>query len=103
MVIVTGGDPIPENGGHPPWPAWENDIDGNKYHMFYENAREGSYNGRKVAKSYAKPLPVNVDGHAELYAHTILRVRDVCAVMQCSIQGSLSVEVKGHGKIQRKD
>ncbi|SDA02480.1 BZ3501_MvSof-1269-A2-R1_Chr12-3g03624 [Microbotryum saponariae] len=83
---VTGGDPIPEKGGHPPLPTWENDVDGNKYHIFYENAGEGTYNGRKVAKSYATPLPVNVDGHTELYAHTILKVGDVCAVM-CSIQG----------------
>ncbi|SDA02500.1 BZ3501_MvSof-1269-A2-R1_Chr12-3g03644 [Microbotryum saponariae] len=28
-----------------PWPAWENDIHANRYHMFYNNAREGSYNG----------------------------------------------------------
>ncbi|SCZ93717.1 BZ3500_MvSof-1268-A1-R1_Chr6-3g08840 [Microbotryum saponariae] len=82
---VTGGDPIPEKGGHPPWPAWKNDIDANKYHMFYNNAREGSCNGRKVAKYYVTPLPVNGDGHAELYANTILRVGDVCAVM-CSVQ-----------------
>ncbi|SCZ96668.1 BZ3500_MvSof-1268-A1-R1_Chr4-4g07534 [Microbotryum saponariae] len=27
--------------------------------MFYNNACEGSYNGRKLAKSYATPLPVN--------------------------------------------
>ncbi|SGY44645.1 BQ5605_C001g00185 [Microbotryum silenes-dioicae] len=54
--------------------------------MFHNNAREGSYNGRRVAKSYVTPLPVNVDGHAELYAHTILSVGDVCAVM-VSIQG----------------
>ncbi|SCZ98691.1 BZ3500_MvSof-1268-A1-R1_Chr3-1g05553 [Microbotryum saponariae] len=60
-------------GGHPPWPAWENDIDSNKYHMFYNKAREGSCNGRKVAKSYATPLPVNVDGHVKLYMHTISR------------------------------
>ncbi|SGY57457.1 BQ5605_C006g04274 [Microbotryum silenes-dioicae] len=83
---VTGGDPVPEKGGHPPLPTWENDIDGSKYHSFYENAAEGIYNGRKVAKSYATPLPVNVDGHADLYTHTILKVGDVCSVM-CSIQG----------------
>ncbi|SDA04743.1 BZ3501_MvSof-1269-A2-R1_Chr3-1g05223 [Microbotryum saponariae] len=76
---VTIGDPIPKRGGggggggHPPWPAWENDIDSNKYHMFYNKAREGSCNGRKVAKSYATPLPVNVDGHVKLYMHTISR------------------------------
>ncbi|SCZ89152.1 BZ3500_MvSof-1268-A1-R1_Chr9g10311 [Microbotryum saponariae] len=63
--------------------------------MFYNNAREGTYNGRKVAKSHATPLPANVDGHAELYAHTILRVGDVCAVT-CSIQGKAS-KSKGHG------
>ncbi|SGZ20781.1 BQ5605_C021g09300 [Microbotryum silenes-dioicae] len=34
-------DSIPEKGGHPLWPAWENDIDASKYHAFYENAREG--------------------------------------------------------------
>ncbi|SGY12471.1 BQ5605_C011g06517 [Microbotryum silenes-dioicae] len=63
---VTGGDPVPEKGGHPPLPTWENDVDGSKYHNFYENAAEGIYNGRKVAKSYATPLPVNVDGHVDL-------------------------------------
>ncbi|SGY12904.1 BQ5605_C011g06651 [Microbotryum silenes-dioicae] len=83
---VTGGDPVPEKGGHPPLPTWENDVDESKYHNFYENAAEGIYNGRKVAKSYATPLPVNIDGHADLYTHTILRVGDVCSVM-CSIQG----------------
>ncbi|SDA07545.1 BZ3501_MvSof-1269-A2-R1_Chr6-2g08647 [Microbotryum saponariae] len=56
-------------GGHRALPG-TNDIDANKYQMFYNNAREGSSNGRKVAKSYATPLPVNIDGHAELYAHT---------------------------------
>ncbi|SGY56257.1 BQ5605_C006g04119 [Microbotryum silenes-dioicae] len=63
---VTGGDPVPEKGGHPPLPTWENDVDESKYHNFYENAAEGIYNGRKVAKSYATPLPVNIDGHADL-------------------------------------
>ncbi|SGY11805.1 BQ5605_C011g06278 [Microbotryum silenes-dioicae] len=83
---VTGGDPVPGKGGHLPLPTWENDIDESKYHNFYKNAAKGTYNGQKVAKSYATPLPVNVDGHADLYIHTILRVGDVCSVM-CSIQG----------------
>ncbi|SCZ95676.1 BZ3500_MvSof-1268-A1-R1_Chr8-1g09721 [Microbotryum saponariae] len=39
---VTGGDPIPEKRGHPPWPVWENDIDAHKHPIFYNNAREGS-------------------------------------------------------------
>ncbi|SGZ20776.1 BQ5605_C021g09299 [Microbotryum silenes-dioicae] len=53
------------------------------YRSWSTNAREGTYNGRKVGKSYATPLPVNVDGHAELCTHTIPRVEDVCAVV-CS-------------------
>ncbi|SCZ93876.1 BZ3500_MvSof-1268-A1-R1_Chr6-3g08943 [Microbotryum saponariae] len=77
-LCMTGGESIPEKrkrrragggGGHRALPG-TNDIDANKYQMFYNNAREGSSNGRKVAKSYATPLPVNIDGHAELYAHT---------------------------------
>ncbi|SCZ93889.1 BZ3500_MvSof-1268-A1-R1_Chr6-3g08956 [Microbotryum saponariae] len=40
--ILTGGDPIPEKRGHPPWPVWENDIDAHKHPIFYNNAREGS-------------------------------------------------------------
>ncbi|SGY56777.1 BQ5605_C006g04170 [Microbotryum silenes-dioicae] len=97
---VTGGDPIPEKGGHPPLPMWETDVDRTKYHTFYENAAEGIFNGRKVAKSHATPLPVNVDGHADLYTH---HPKGGGCLFSHVLNTRQSVEVKGHGKIQRKD
>ncbi|SCZ89149.1 BZ3500_MvSof-1268-A1-R1_Chr9g10310 [Microbotryum saponariae] len=51
---------LPSSWGAPTVACLENDIDADRYHMFYNNAREGSYNGRNVAKSHATPLPVSV-------------------------------------------